>query len=310
LANIFISTPNQLNVERLGFVLIMFFPLSNELIRTTVYFNSFFSYSTVCDTFIDFGRFETDENHDNGENINEYNGDIEFKDFSLLMDNKLILKGINLKIKSGEKVLICGRTGSGKSTLISCLLRLHNPKLKKGSIFIGGQNIEDFDLKYLRSSLAFMQQMPNILTATLRDNLDPDSLYSDFEIYEALEKLGLDHLVQKLKTDKNTMIDSSTFSMAVNQMICMARVLLKKSKILILDESISQLDSLSATKTSGLTMDCDATILCVAHKIRYFLGYDRIVVLDSGKIVQDESLQSAIEFTGMSPFQSLLNSFE
>ena len=70
--------------------------------------------------------------------------------------------------------------------------------------------------------------MPNILTATLRDNLDPDNLYSDFEIFEALEKVGLDHLVQKLKMDKNTMVDSSTFSMAVNQMICMARVLLKK----------------------------------------------------------------------------------
>ena len=159
LANIFINTPNQLNVERLSFVLIMFFPLSNELIRTIVYFNSFFSYSTVCDTFIDFGHLETDENHDNGEIINEYNGDIEFKNFSLQMDGKLILKGINLKINSGEKVLICGRTGSGKSTLITCLLRLHNPKLKKGSILIGGQNIEDFDLKYLRSSLAYMQQV-------------------------------------------------------------------------------------------------------------------------------------------------------
>ena len=70
--------------------------------------------------------------------------------------------------------------------------------------------------------------MPNILTATLRDNLDPDNLYSDFEIFEALEKVGLDHLVQRLKMDKNMMIDSSTFSMTVNQMICMARVLLKK----------------------------------------------------------------------------------
>ena len=77
-----------------------------------------------------------------------------------------------------------------------------------------------------------------------------------------------------------------------------------------MDESIAQLDSLSATKTSGLTMHCDATILCVAHKIRYFLGYDRIIVLDSGKIVQDESLQCAIECPGMSPFKSLLNSFE
>ena len=74
-----------------------------------------------------------------------------------------------------------------------------------------------------------------------------------------------------------------------------------------MDESISQLDSLSATNTSGLTMHCDATILCVAHKIRYFLGYDRIIVLDRGKIVQDESMESAIEFTGDSPFKLLLN---
>ena len=77
-----------------------------------------------------------------------------------------------------------------------------------------------------------------------------------------------------------------------------------------MDESVGQLDNLSATKISGLTMDSDATILCVAHKIRYFLGYDRIIVLDRGKIVQDESMKSAIEFTGNSPFKLLLNIFE
>ena len=127
--------------------------------NTVFFFTSFLSNSTVCDTLLAFSLLNTDRNQNNGEKTHEYNGDIEFKKFSLQMDNKLILKAIDLKINSGEKVLICGRSGSGKSTLVTCILRLHNPKSRKGSILIGGQNFEDYDLEYLRSSIAYMQQV-------------------------------------------------------------------------------------------------------------------------------------------------------
>ena len=146
-------------MERLRFILLISYPISIMILKAITNFIAFLSFSMVCDTYIDFGQLNTDENYNNGHNINEYNGDIEFRNFSLQIDSKIILKNINLKIKAGERILICGRTGSGKSTLITCMLRLHSPQSQKGSILVDGQNINDFDLKYFRSSIAFMHQV-------------------------------------------------------------------------------------------------------------------------------------------------------
>ncbi|TIA94369.1 hypothetical protein E3P81_00118 [Wallemia ichthyophaga] len=217
-----------------------------------------------------------------------------------------VLDNVSFVVKPGEKVGICGRTGSGKSTLVLCLNRIL--ELESGLISIDGNDISELKLEALRSRMTTIPQEAQLFGGTLRENLDPFDEFTDDEIWEVLKRVKLassmDLSVTSLSESANidrTSIKSlnekvaqsgKNFSAGQRQLLALARGLLKlshaKSNILLLDESTANLDSHSDEIIQrALRYDMDnVTILCVAHRLRTIADYDKILVLDAGRVVE------------------------
>jgi ATP-binding cassette, subfamily C (CFTR/MRP), member 1 len=163
-------------------------------------------------------------------------GGISIQNVSASYDDHQVLNEINLDIKPGEKVAICGRTGSGKSTLVSLLLRLH--KIDTGKIIIDGADITSVPLNNLRTSLVALPQDPLFLVGSVRLNLDPFSKSDDSSIWVALEKIGLESVI-KSHGGLDVELNTDWLSSGQKQLFCMARALLRNSHVLILDEATS-----------------------------------------------------------------------
>ena len=213
-------------------------------------------------------------------------GEIQFKDVSLKYRPELpfVLKNMNLDIKPNEKIGICGRTGAGKSTIMTALYRLS--EIECGEMTIDGVNISEIGLFKLRSKLAIIPQDPVLFKGTIRSNLDPFEETDDSILIEALEMASggigdftLDSIVEE---------DGTNYSLGERQVIALCRALIRKSKILILDEATSSVDyetdaRIQNTIAQGFK---DCTILCIAHRLRTILNYDRILVMDKGECAE------------------------
>ena len=217
------------------------------------------------------------------------NGQIIFKDYSVKYRpyTDLVLKNINCTINPGEKIGIVGRTGSGKTTLCLALFRIL--EASKGKILIDDVDISKIDLKLLRDNISLIPQDPKLIDGTLRENIDPLGEYSDDEIVFQLNLIGLAYLIEDdAGLDVEIEADGSNFSVGEKQLICITRAMLKKSKIIIIDEANSSLDY----KTDMLIQKClmksfqGCTLITIAHKIKTVMEYDRIFVLEEGKLVE------------------------
>ena len=217
-------------------------------------------------------------------------GSIEFKNvgFSYVNDeNKEVLKNINIKINSGETVGIIGGTGDGKSSLVNLIPRLYD--VTEGELLVGGKNVKEYDLEALRDSVSCVLQKNVLFSGTIKENLrwgNEDA--TDEEMIEACKLAQADGFIQEFPDRYDTMISQggTNVSGGQKQRICIARALLKKPKILILDDSTSAVD----TKTDQFIRNSfkekipNTTKIIIAQRIASVQESDKIIVLDNGKI--------------------------
>ena len=218
------------------------------------------------------------------------NGDIEFQNvgFSYVgKKNKEVLKNINLKIKSGETVGIIGGTGDGKSSLINLIPRLYD--VSEGKVLVGGVNVKDYDLKSLRDQVANVLQKNVLFSGTIKENIRwGDENASDEDVERVCKLAQADEFIQGFDKKYDTYIEQggTNVSGGQKQRLCIARALLKKPKILILDDSTSAVD----TKTDSLIRKAfreeipNTTKIIIAQRISSVQDADKIVVMDNGKI--------------------------
>ncbi|ESP02039.1 hypothetical protein LOTGIDRAFT_111500, partial [Lottia gigantea] len=209
----------------------------------------------------------------------------------------LVLKGINCEIFPGEKVGIVGRTGAGKSSLTVALFRLI--EAANGTINIDDQNIGELGLHDLRSKLTILPQDPVIFSGTLRMNLDPFDMHNDDEVWKALDHAHLKSFVKGLtcELDYECGEGGQNLSVGQRQLVCLARTLLRKTKILVLDEATAAVDM----ETDDLIQQTirrefkESTVLSIAHRLNTVMDYDKIMVLDSGTIKEYDSPNRLLE---------------
>ncbi|KAJ8122554.1 hypothetical protein ONZ43_g1280 [Nemania bipapillata] len=206
----------------------------------------------------------------------------------------LVLKGLSMHVNGGERVGIVGRTGAGKSSIVSTIFRL--VEISGGRITIDGVDIATIGLYDLRSRLAIIPQDPTLFRGTVRSNLDPFSEHSDLELWSALRQADLvsadagptDKDPGRIHLDSVVEEDGLNFSLGQRQLMALARALVRGSRIIVCDEATSSVDmetddKIQKTMAAGFK---GRTLLCIAHRLRTIIGYDRICVMDAGRIAE------------------------
>ncbi|KAG7017989.1 ABC transporter C family member 14 [Cucurbita argyrosperma subsp. argyrosperma] len=209
-----------------------------------------------------------------------YRGNVDLKNLQVRYrpNTPLVLKGLTLSINGGEKIGVVGRTGSGKSTLVQVLFRLVEPSA--GKIIIDGIDIATLGLHDLRSRLGIIPQEPVLFEGTVRSNIDPIGLYSDDEIWKSLDRCQLKDVVASKpeKLDSPVVDNGENWSVGQRQLLCLGRIMLKRSKLLFMDEATASVDS----KTDALIQNIiredfrTCTIISIAHRIPTVMDCDRV----------------------------------
>jgi len=228
----------------------------------------------------------------------------------------LVLNNCSFVIQSNEKVGVVGRTGAGKSSLVTALLRL--VELEEHShIYIDDVDVSSLGLKSLRSHITVIPQDPVMFSGTIRQNLDPFQKYTDEQIWQSLKSISkADQSAGANNTFVNSLMDKveengSNYSVGQRQLICIARALLTKSKIIVMDEATAAIDiETDAAIQKTIRSDfAGATCLTIAHRLNTIMDCDKILVMDAGRVAEFDSPQNLLAKSS-SMFSALVMNWE
>jgi ABC-type multidrug transport system fused ATPase/permease subunit len=240
-------------------------------------------------------------------------GEIQIKNASLrYRDGPLVLKNISVSIKGGEKIGVVGRTGSGKSSLMSALFRVTEIESDGGKIVIDGVDISTIGLVSLRLSLSIIPQDPVMFSNTIRYNLDPFEEKSEYELWEVLKKVQLAEVIAVLPggLDEQVAEGGENFSQGQRQLLCIARSLLRKPQILVMDEATASIDNTTDAVIQTMIREnfASATVLTIAHRLNTIMDSDRVLVLDDGNVAEFDTPSALISRGGI--FASMVEKSE
>lgn len=234
--------------------------------------------------------------------VDTLKGDIVFRnvDFRYGTRDK-VLEGINIDIKKGERIAFVGESGSGKTTLSKLLMRFYEPE--QGEILINDNNIKDIGMESLRARIAYVSQDVFLFSGTIKENLCLGNLEIDFgEMIEAAKRSSSHEFINQLPLRYDTQLEENgtNLSGGQRQRLSIARALLKKPDILIMDEATSNLDSMTEKAVEKMVeeMDEEVTTIVIAHRLSTIMRCDRIYVMAKGKIVEQGTHQELIQQKG------------
>ncbi|KAK3753294.1 hypothetical protein QZH41_015236 [Actinostola sp. cb2023] len=222
-------------------------------------------------------------------------GQLELQDVSLeyYPGAPTVLNHVHFKVDAQEKIGIAGRTGAGKSSIVSALFRMPEPQ---GRILIDGIDIMTINLQSSRRAMAVISQDPVLFSGTLRFNLDPFEQYSDNEVWEAIDGASLTSTIQDMPNQLNQMVKEYgvNLSSGERQLLCLARALLQKSKIIVMDEATANVDYTtdSLIQNTLRTKFKECTVITIAHRLNTIMDYDKILVLENGRVVDFDTPQA------------------
>ena len=218
----------------------------------------------------------------------------------------LVLKGLSMHVRGGERIGVVGRTGAGKSSIMSTLFRL--VEVSAGRITIDGVDISTAGLHDLRSRMSIIPQDPTLFRGTIRSNLDPFGEHTDLELWSALRQSDLvtaearleDKAPGRIHLDGVVEEEGLNFSLGQRQLMALARALVRGSRIIVCDEATSSVDmetdrKIQRTMAAGFG---GKTLLCIAHRLRTIINYDRICVMDGGQIAELDTPLALFERRG------------
>ncbi|XP_047431170.1 ATP-binding cassette sub-family C member 9 isoform X7 [Mugil cephalus] len=228
-----------------------------------------------------------------------HDGEIKIQDLCVRYDPMLkpVLKHVNACIKPGQKVGICGRTGSGKSSLSLAFFNMVD--IFEGKIIIDGIDICKLPLPTLRSRLSIILQDPVLFSGSIRFNLDPERMCTDDRLWEALEIAQLKNMVKTLPGGLDAVVTEGgeNFSVGQRQLFCLARAFVRKSSILIMDEATASIDMATENILQKVVMTAfaDRTVVTIAHRVHTILTADLVIVMKRGNIMEYDKPETLLE---------------